>query len=207
MGGTPRDETDDGAAVRVPSFADAVMFPDGVAAWLASHEPGPETGALLGVLDPERLTHAGRVDLLVAVRRQQAWFAATEAGLLASISAHAAELSPVPELAFEAAEADVSCALQIPPRTAGFALDHAVTLVNRIPTTHRLLLEGRTTLRHAMTLTVPSPTSATTGSPPRSRTRCYRRWGIRRRPSSPAPSAAPSPSSTRPQIRNATKTR
>ncbi|SOD71260.1 uncharacterized protein DUF222 [Jatrophihabitans sp. GAS493] len=152
MGGTPYDETDDGAAVRVPSFADAVMFPDGVAAWLAAHEPGSETSALMGVLDPERLSHAGRVDLLVAVRRQRAWFAATEAGLLASISAHAAELSPVPELAFEAAEADVSCALQIPPRTAGFALDHAVTLVNRIPTTHRLLLEGRTTQRHAMTL-------------------------------------------------------
>ncbi|SDJ39666.1 protein of unknown function [Frankineae bacterium MT45] len=140
------------APVRVPSFADAVMCPDGVAAWLAVHEPGPETGALLGVLDPERLSHVGRVDMLIAVRRQQAWFAATEASLLASISDHAEELAPDRQLAWEAAEADVSCALQIPSTRASWALFHASTLVQRIPTTHQLLVEGRTTARHAMTL-------------------------------------------------------
>ncbi|SOD71314.1 uncharacterized protein DUF222 [Jatrophihabitans sp. GAS493] len=153
MEGTPYEgREDDSVSSRVPSFADAVMFPDGVAAWLASHEPGPETSALLGALDPERLTHAGRVDLLVAVRRQHAWFAATEAGLLASISDHVEELAPDPELASEAAQADVSCALQIPSTTASFALLRATTLVQRIPTTFGLLAAGRTTQRHAMTL-------------------------------------------------------
>src|SRR6266568_7184903 len=67
----------------VPTPLDAAHFPDDVAAWAASFEPGTLALKPLALVDPSRLSAEGRVDALRAWERQAAWLHAQQAKLLA----------------------------------------------------------------------------------------------------------------------------
>jgi hypothetical protein len=69
-----------------PSPLDALVWPGESAAWLAGGPAGPDAIAALTAIDPGRLDHAGRIDYLVAVRRQQAHLAALEQRVLADLA-------------------------------------------------------------------------------------------------------------------------
>ena len=60
--------------------------PDAVAAELAGAAPGPDGLVPMSSLDAARLSHAGRVDLLVALDRQAAWVAALQQEVLAAMA-------------------------------------------------------------------------------------------------------------------------
>jgi hypothetical protein len=64
-----------------------------VAAELAPARPGPDLIAALSLLDPSTLSHAGRVDLLVALERHAAWLAAVQQHVLASMAADPAAVA------------------------------------------------------------------------------------------------------------------
>jgi hypothetical protein len=58
-----------------------------VAAELAATLPGADLIPALSFLDPSTLSHAGRVDLLVALERHAAWLAAVQQRVLAAMAA------------------------------------------------------------------------------------------------------------------------
>ena len=60
------------------ALADVLDQPEAVAAELARVKPSPQDAVTLSLLDPGRLSPAGRVDLLVALERQAAWIAAQQ---------------------------------------------------------------------------------------------------------------------------------
>jgi hypothetical protein len=71
----------------VPPLADVDVLesPDAVAAGLASSLPRPDDMTALLMLDPDALTDAGRVDLLVAFERHIALLQAAQQHVLASL--------------------------------------------------------------------------------------------------------------------------
>jgi hypothetical protein len=73
-------------AVPGPALSDVLDQPDAVAAELARLKPSPEDAVALSSLDPNRLSAAGRVDLLVALERQAAAIAAQQQRVLASMA-------------------------------------------------------------------------------------------------------------------------
>jgi hypothetical protein len=60
----------------VPSFLDAVGAPDDTAWFVAIMTPGAQAVSALAAVPVEALSAAGRIDALVALRRQQSWLAA-----------------------------------------------------------------------------------------------------------------------------------
>jgi hypothetical protein len=74
--------------VVAPSSAlDVLEQPASVAAEPAATRPGPELIPALSLLDPAALSHAGRVDLLVALERHAAWLAAVQQQVFAALAA------------------------------------------------------------------------------------------------------------------------
>jgi hypothetical protein len=69
-----------------PSAVDVIEQPGSVAAELAAARPGPDLIPALSLLDPAALTHAGRVDLLVALERHAAWLTAVQQQVLAAMA-------------------------------------------------------------------------------------------------------------------------
>ena len=128
------------------SLAEITENPDQAAAWLAVEAPGPDAVAGLSLLDPGVLSHAGRVDVLVALERQLAWLAGVQAQVLAAMAADdTSEDRWVRE--------DVGCALRLSAVTAQRRLAVAETLAQTLPETGRALHRGRIGYLHAMTLT------------------------------------------------------
>src|SRR5664279_4152034 len=82
----------------VPTVMDADLFPDDVAAWAASVDPGSATIKPLAVVDLARLSASGRVDALVATERHIAWLQARKYRLLAEMAAAPVTAGPVGEL-------------------------------------------------------------------------------------------------------------
>ena len=141
------------------SVLDALVCPDDTAAYLAMTVPGPDAAGPLSALDPERLTHAGRVDALVAIERQMAWLAGMQQRVLASMSADDAARSDAATKSDAAARSgdrwvreDVACALRLAPPTAQRRLAVAETLAGRLPATLALLESGVISYLHAMNL-------------------------------------------------------
>ncbi len=133
------------------SIVDALLCPDGTAAYLASAPPGPDAAAPLSVLDASRLSHAGRVDALVACERQIAWLQAAQQRLLAAMSApHSGDT--VDRSAGRWVREDVGCALRLSGLTAQRRLAVAETLAEQLPVTLNLLATGQISYLHAMNL-------------------------------------------------------
>lgn len=136
-----------------PTIVDALMCPNETAAYLAFARPGSDVVAPLAVLDPEQLTHAGRVDALVAIERTQAWLAARQQQVLSTMTARAADTSDdIDRSGRDWVREDVSCALRLSGVTAQRRLDIARDLVRRLPATFALLESGEITYLHARTM-------------------------------------------------------
>jgi hypothetical protein len=132
------------------SEVDVLASPDAVAAELATSLPrGDDTAALL-LLDPDALSDAGRVDLLVAFERHIALLQAAQQQVLASLDGRALDWSGTKLVDYTREQ--VGAALRLSPGTAERRLAVARTLVDRLPATLELLRTGRVTYLHAMKL-------------------------------------------------------
>ena len=129
------------------SVLDALACPDDTAAYLAVTAPRADGAGPLAALEPQRLTHAGRVDGLVAIERQMAWLASLQQRMLASMTAHDAAQSPD-----QWVREDVACALRLSAITAQRRIAIAQTLVDSLPATLALLESGAISYLHAMNL-------------------------------------------------------
>jgi hypothetical protein len=133
--------------------AEIVDDPDQAAAWLAVERPGPDAVAAMSMLDPALLSHGGRVDLLVALERQQAWLAARQQRVLAAMAEHPHDAAdPADRTGTSWVREDVACALRLSAVTAQRRLAIAEALTGPLRATLRLLDRGAITYLHAMTL-------------------------------------------------------
>ncbi|HEY3088264.1 MAG TPA: DUF222 domain-containing protein, partial [Jatrophihabitantaceae bacterium] len=132
------------------SEVDVLASPDAVAAELATAAPRGEDTAALLLLDPDALSDAGRVDLLVALERHIALLQAAQQQVLASLDGRALDWSGSKVMDYTREQ--VGAALRLSPGTAERRLSVARTLVNRLPATLELLRTGRITYLHAMKL-------------------------------------------------------
>ncbi|MBQ0987502.1 DUF222 domain-containing protein [Streptomyces sp. F63] len=116
------------------------------AAHLASAIPGPQTAAMLALLEREQLSTTGRIDALKAWERHTAWIQAQQVRLLADIEAEALEATPNAigwvDYDWNFACEDVACALRLSGNTAADRLAVATALEERFPTTVSLLERG-----------------------------------------------------------------
>src|SRR6266536_3224228 len=136
------------------SVAEIVDDPDQAAAWLAVERPGPDAVAAMSMLDPALLSHGGRVDLLVAIERQQAWLAARQQRVLAAMAGHPADAAdPADRTGASWVREDVACALRLSGLTAQSRLHTATDLAHRLPKTLRQLDRGAISYLHARALT------------------------------------------------------
>lgn len=136
-----------------PTLSDVLTSPDGVAAELASGIPGPDAAIPVSLLDPAVLSHAGRVDLLVALERHAAWVAALQQDVLATMAADPSPASDeLDRSGRDWVREDVSCALRLSGVTAQRRLDVAQALARRLPATLTLLRRGAIGYLHAVAL-------------------------------------------------------
>ena len=136
-----------------PTVADALGYPNQVVREMATLPPGPDTTAALAVLDPAELSHAGRVDLLIALERQAAWLAGMQQRVLATMSRDSAAAADELDRSGRGwVREDVSCALRLSGITAERRLAAAETLVSRLRATLRLLESGAISYLHALHL-------------------------------------------------------
>jgi Domain of unknown function (DUF222)/HNH endonuclease len=132
----------------VPTLLDAAVAPDDVAAWAASVTPGSAVVTPLTVLDPARLSYAGRIDALAALDKHISWIQAQQHRLLAVMAADPAVSTPAGELDKQWVREDVACALRLSAVTATDRLELA-TALTRLPATLDLLERGEITTHHA----------------------------------------------------------
>ncbi|HEV1998088.1 MAG TPA: DUF222 domain-containing protein, partial [Candidatus Dormibacteraeota bacterium] len=136
----------------VPTVMDAELFPDDVAAWAASITPGSAVVTSLAVLDPRRMSHAGRVDAVAALDRQVAWSLALQDRFLAVMAEDPAVSTPAGELDREWVREEVACALRLSPGHAAHRLQVARELTGRLPATLNLQQCGEITGHHSRSL-------------------------------------------------------
>src|SRR5215472_2290273 len=132
------------------SEVDVLESPDAVAAELATSVPRAEDISALVLLDPEALSDAGRVDLLVAFDRHIALLQAAQQQVLASLDGRALDWSGTKLIDYTREQ--VGAALRLSPATAERRFSVARTLIDRLPATLELLRGGQLTYLHAMKL-------------------------------------------------------
>jgi hypothetical protein len=125
---------------------DALEQPASVAYAASVGQPGPQSLALLSAVDPDRLSPAEKIDLLVAYERHAAWLAACQSRVLASI----AKSGPRHEDDWVCDE--VAAALRLSVAAAGRRLDFAESLATRLPGTWKMLADGEITFLHALAI-------------------------------------------------------
>jgi hypothetical protein len=170
------------SAVPAPSLVDVLEHPDQVATELAAQLPGPIDAVALSLLDPDALSDAGRVDVLVALERQIAWLQAAQQRVLAALDGAVPDRAgdgldgAVPDRVGDGRVGDgrvgdgrvgdarvgdarvdftqeqVGAALRLSPGTAADRLAVARVLVGRLPATLQRLRRGQITYLHARKL-------------------------------------------------------
>jgi Domain of unknown function (DUF222) len=149
------------------SEEDVLASPDAVAAELATSLPRADDMSALVMLDPDALSDAGRIDLLVAFERHIALLQATQQQVLASLDGRALDWSG--KKVVDYTREQVGAALRLSPGTAERRLAVARTLVDRVPAALELLRAGQTrTASWWTTVARPTghrPTWQTTSSP------------------------------------------
>jgi Domain of unknown function (DUF222)/HNH endonuclease len=136
--------------VQPPTDVDVLTSPDPVAAELATTLPRPDDIYALCLLDPDAVSDAGRIDLLVAFERHIALLQAAQQQVLASLDGRALDWSG--KKIIDYTREQVGAALRLSPGTAERRLSIARTLVDRLPATLDLLGAGQITYLHAMKL-------------------------------------------------------
>jgi hypothetical protein len=132
----------------VPTLLDAEHAPDDVASWAAAVTPGSAALKPLLVLDPARLSAAGRLDALVAIEKHLSLLQAQQHRLLAVLAAEPMTKTPMDELDKGWVREDVACALRLSAQHAEYRLKLATELT-RTPTTLDLLQRGEISTHHA----------------------------------------------------------
>src|SRR6516164_6863879 len=132
------------------SEADGLDSPDAVVAELATSLPRGDDVAALLMLEPEALSGAGRVDLLVAFERHIALLHAAQQHVLASLDGRALDWSGKKLVDYTGEQ--VGAAFRLSPGTAERRLSVARALVDQLPATLELLRRGEITYLHAMKL-------------------------------------------------------
>jgi len=155
MRGSSRDEiTVDGVPVTlldpalvtpVPEAEDAVRDPDGAAAAAAVVQPSGTVMRAVCALSPARLSDAGLIDAIVAVRRLQAALEAKQVEFLAEI----AHRDPQQEGFLRA---EVGPALRLAPGVAAERIEAAVALTGRLWDTYDLMGDGHLPATHGRIL-------------------------------------------------------
>ncbi|ADI09081.1 hypothetical protein SBI_05961 [Streptomyces bingchenggensis BCW-1] len=121
--------------------------------------PGPQTAVVLPLLDPEKLSHAGRIDALKALERHAAWIQAQQVHILAALDADAQAALPEGkwnesvEGEWNFACEEVACALKLSGTTAAKRLQVARELDAHYPTTLGLLERGEICYMQAVAVT------------------------------------------------------
>ena len=123
-----------------------------IPAGLDEMEPGPALAAFLSAIDLDGLSGYHRVIVLRAQQRMASHFNAQVYEAMASISDHMSELDDDPELADEAAAAEIRVALCLTRRAADTELALAVDLKQRLPAVCEALGSGDIDLRRAKTI-------------------------------------------------------
>lgn len=141
------DESD--PCAHVPNPWEVHLFPDSAAAWSVQVTPGSATAKVLALLEPDRLSPAGRVDALVALERLQAWAAALEVRMIAAITDEPHTTALAPKLERGWSKEDVKVALGESVTGSEHRIRTAGELVHCLPDTLTALEEGRLTARHA----------------------------------------------------------
>jgi Domain of unknown function (DUF222) len=136
----------------VPTVLDAELFPDDVAAWACSVPPGSAVAKVLALLNPARMSHAGRVDAVAAWDKQTAWTQAKQDRFLAAMAADPTVPTPAGELDKEWVREEVACALRLSSGHAANRLQVAKELTGRLPGTLDLQERGEITSHHARSL-------------------------------------------------------
>jgi Domain of unknown function (DUF222) len=132
------------------SEVDVLAAPDPVAAELATTQPRADDMAALLLLDPDAVSDAGRIDLLVAFERHIALLQAAQQQVLASLDGRALDWSG--KKLIDYTREQVGAALRLSPGTAQRRLSIARTLADRLPATLNLLRSGQLTYLHARKL-------------------------------------------------------
>lgn len=133
----------------VPTPLEARVCPDDCAAWSVEVLPGSMTTKVLALLEPARLSQAGRVDTLVGLDRVIAWASAAQHRVLAAMADDPFADAVAPKLEREWVSEDVRAALGESSLGAKARLRHAQELTGRLAATLRALSEGRITPRQA----------------------------------------------------------
>jgi len=112
-------------------------------------DPGPVLALFLSTVENETLSSFDRVRVLKIHQQLASFFQAQVLGDMASISDLMGELEPDPEIAHEAAAAEIGAALRLTRRAADSDLALAVDLKDRLPEVWEALASGKIDLRRA----------------------------------------------------------
>lgn len=123
--------------------------PDG----LDEVEPGMFLAGILSSLSVSELSGHDRVVVLRAQQRMASFYEAQLAETMSAIEDHCAQLFDGDlELAYDAASAEIRCALNLTRRAADSELDFAQSLRHRLPVVWDALLAGSIDVRRAKTI-------------------------------------------------------
>ena len=136
----------------VPTVMDADLFPDDVAAWALSVDPGSAIMTPLAVLNRRRMSRDGLLDALAALDRQVAWGQALQVHYLAELAAQPAVPTPLGEADKDWVREEVACALRLSFGHAANRLQVATELTGRLPATLELQERGQITTHHSRSL-------------------------------------------------------
>ncbi len=123
-----------------------------IPAGLDQMEPGVFLAAILSAVDLEELSGHDRIVVLRAQQRMASHFAARVYETIASVSDHMSQLDDDPELANEAAAAEIRVALRLTRRAADSELAFALDLKQRLPQVSDALAAGDIDVRRAKTI-------------------------------------------------------
>ncbi|HUP16843.1 MAG TPA: DUF222 domain-containing protein, partial [Acidimicrobiia bacterium] len=116
---------------------------------LEGMEPSPALAAFLSTLTDETLSGFDRVRVLQSYQRLASLFQAKVFEAMAHISDFMNQLEADPEVAHDAAAAEVGAALRLTRRAADSDLGLALDLKERLPEVWEALASGRIDLRRA----------------------------------------------------------
>ena len=119
----------------------------GLPEWLEGMEPSPLLATFLSAVEDSSLSGFDRVRVLQSYQRFASFFQARVFQAMASISDLMNELEPDPEIAYEAAAAEIGAALRLTRRAAETDLDLAIDLKGRLSEVWEALASGRIDLR------------------------------------------------------------
>ena len=129
-----------------PGVLDALEHPASIAHAASVTQPGPQSLALMSVVEPDRLSPAEKIDLLVAYERHAAWVAACQARVLASVA------RDEPRGDDDWVRDQVAAALKLSGSAAARRIDLAEALDTRLSGTWALLAEGKISFLHALAI-------------------------------------------------------